>query len=280
MHTVCVEGWRGLFWALLPAIIHLSLGDSLINAAFLQLTSKVTGIVGTQLLPFAAAPEEGNGRIIPSPRGQYSLFLPFSPSVLHSNCLSLILLVCLSVSSLLPFIYHFVLWYVSQPKSCLSFSVFLSVTVQLIPLLTSHWYALIWNAIKSCKNGMSLKMLDTEKGILEHPVRFIWTQKYDTLSRMCTHRHTNSSFPFLFPLYRLSSQGEGTWIELSCTNRHLAMTYFLWLKSYLLCQPVFSGMDRQRKGGETEEGREVGGGNWWHKKLITKNLFCAYIYLH
>lgn len=57
----------------------LSLGVSLINAAFLQLTSKVTGIVGTQLLPFAAALEGGNGRIIRSPRGSFSLLFLFPP---------------------------------------------------------------------------------------------------------------------------------------------------------------------------------------------------------
>lgn len=51
-------GEGGLFGALLLAIILLSLGDRLINVAFLQLTSKVTGIVGTQPLLFAAAPEE------------------------------------------------------------------------------------------------------------------------------------------------------------------------------------------------------------------------------
>lgn len=163
MHTVCVEAWRGLFWALLPAIIHLNLGDSLINAAFLQLTSKVAGIVGTQLLPFATAPEEGNGRIICSPRGLFSLFLPFSPSVLHSNPLSFSLSVCLSLHcspwSAISF------YSISLNLSHASFSVFLSVPVQLTLLLTSHWYALIWNAIKSCKNGMCLKMLDTENGI-------------------------------------------------------------------------------------------------------------------
>lgn len=82
-----VDGFRrgGLFWALLLAIIHLSLGDRLINVAFLQLTSKVTEIVGTQPLLFATAPEEGNGHIICSPRG----FSPVSPlfplSVLHWN---------------------------------------------------------------------------------------------------------------------------------------------------------------------------------------------------
>lgn len=102
----------------MPAIIRLSLGDSLINAAFLQLTSKVTGIVGTQPLPFAAAPEEGNGRIILSPRGFFSLFPPFSPSVLHLH--SLILSVCLSVLPLLPFTCSFFLWYMFHPSPSLS----------------------------------------------------------------------------------------------------------------------------------------------------------------
>lgn len=49
---------------ILPDIIRLSLGVSLINAAFLQLTYKVSGIVGTEPLPFAAAPEGGNSHII------------------------------------------------------------------------------------------------------------------------------------------------------------------------------------------------------------------------
>lgn len=76
-----VDGFRrgGLFWALLLAIIHLSLGDRLINVAFLQLTSKVTGIVGAHPLLFATAPEEGNGHIICSPRG----FSPISPYFLY-----------------------------------------------------------------------------------------------------------------------------------------------------------------------------------------------------
>lgn len=93
---VCEEGWRwvnvwvwaggGLLWALQPAIIRLSLGVSLINAAFLQLTSKVTGIVGTQPLPFAAAPEGSNGHITCFPRGFFTLFFLFS--LFSSVCLS------------------------------------------------------------------------------------------------------------------------------------------------------------------------------------------------
>lgn len=76
-------GEGGLFWALLPAIIRLSLGDRLINVAFLQLTSKVTRIVGTQPLLFATAPEEGNGHIISLPQRLFSLF---PPHFLHPYC--------------------------------------------------------------------------------------------------------------------------------------------------------------------------------------------------
>lgn len=113
-------GVKGLFWALLPAIIRLSLGDSLINAAFLQLTSKVTGIVGTQPLPFAAAPEEGNGHIIHFPRGFFPPFPPFLHlSWIHTLASSL-MSVCLSVLLIyLPFLF---MLYVSSSAISVSLS--------------------------------------------------------------------------------------------------------------------------------------------------------------
>lgn len=107
----CVSvGRRGLLWAVLPAIIRLSLGVSLINAAFLQLTSKVTGIVGTQPLPFSAAPEGGNGHITCFPRGFFTLFFLFPFFSLSVSVFSLILSDCLSVSPLdLPFLSSYAL---------------------------------------------------------------------------------------------------------------------------------------------------------------------------
>lgn len=82
LRALLADGVKGLFWASLPAIIRLSLGDSLINAAFLQLTCKVTGMVGAQPLPSVAAPEEGNGRIIHFPRGLSASRLLHSPASL------------------------------------------------------------------------------------------------------------------------------------------------------------------------------------------------------
>lgn len=166
------ECWGGLFWVLLPAIIRLSLGVSLINAAFLQLTSKVSGIVGTQPLPFAAAPEGGNGRIIRSPRGSFSLCFPFplfSPSISLLNSLSLILPVCPSICSCLPLICPSSLptFMISHPHPSLSlchhFSFSLS-PVYLTLLLSFHQRSLIWNAIKSGNNGMCLRTLERERG--------------------------------------------------------------------------------------------------------------------
>lgn len=81
---VAADGWgKGVVLSIAACYHPPQLGDSLINAAFLQLTSKVTGIVGTQPLPFAAAPEEGNGHIIHFPRGFFPPFPPFSPSALN-----------------------------------------------------------------------------------------------------------------------------------------------------------------------------------------------------
>lgn len=193
---VCVggSGWGGgLFWASLPAIIHLSLGVSLINAAFLHLTSKVTGIVGTQPLPFAAAPKGGNGHHTRYPRGFFlSVFFCFSLFCFSLN--SLCLSVCVSPWSALPLFTPFSILHPHPSLSpCCHFSVSLSLSIWL--LLSFHHRSLIWNAIKSCNNVMCLKTLKREKGG-NRPSRGYYRAPSEVqINTYTSHTHATASPP-------------------------------------------------------------------------------------
>lgn len=82
-----VDGWRwgGVFGALPLAIILLSLGDRLINVAFLQLTSKGHRNSGYSASPIRCCTGGGNGHRIRSPRGFSPASPPFSPAILLWN---------------------------------------------------------------------------------------------------------------------------------------------------------------------------------------------------